>query len=238
MAAQLVLPSQAQTTTLRNPLIQGAPFTQAGAAASPGQPPPVGDGMTPQPVTPGMGGGPTHLPGIDRLPANQVNVNSSQVGVPIGAATLAPPQTLGQSINIPPPPSTPGADPGVLAPNNSGYTPPAAWVNINPAGGMPGDQAPKRKWGGQTTKDFGSKRGGSTLTDFGDPLQRKPDLKMQPQCSEDGPRQATYPGQMGSSNRAPNLRNAQTAQDLYGDHTLVKDGFGNYVQPRMTIAPY
>jgi hypothetical protein len=48
----------AERTTLRNPLIPGADYTNPMQAAPQGQPPPIGDGPNPLPVTPGDQGGP------------------------------------------------------------------------------------------------------------------------------------------------------------------------------------
>jgi hypothetical protein len=214
--------AQAQTTSLRTPLIQGAPNASAGQAPQQGAPPPIGSGDTPMGVTPGMTGDPLPPPSavslppmspLDRGPGGQVN------------SLVAPYLT--------PPPSTLGADPGML-PNN-GY-PSATQVNINAGGGMPGDQAPQTRSGRQTTRDLGIKRtSGSTLSDFGELLPNKPDLKMTPQYSQDGPRSvATSQGGAGGT-RSPNLAGAQTTQNLYGNRTLFR---GANERARATIAPY
>ena len=51
-----------QQTTLRTPLLQGAPFQHPGSAAPIGQPPPVGDGSVPRGVIRGDRGGPSLPP--------------------------------------------------------------------------------------------------------------------------------------------------------------------------------
>jgi hypothetical protein len=214
--------AQSPTTSLRNPLIQGAPNAPAGQAPQQGSPPPIGSGDTPTGVTPGMTGTPLPPPSavslppmspLDRGPGGQVN------------SLVAPYLT--------PPPSTPGPDPGML-PNN-GY-PSAIEVNINAGGGMPGDQAPQTRTGRQTTRDLGLKRtNGSTLTDFGQLLPDMPNLKVTPQYSQDGPRPvATTQGEAGGT-RSPNLAGAQTTQNLYGNRTLFR---GANERARATIAPY
>ncbi len=181
------LPAYAQYTTLRDPLIPGAISTPAGAPAPLFPPPPPGCGPTPYPVNPGMSGGPGYEPQVPYLPATQIDQSDSYFALPSPSTTSAPGQ-LGPSINTPYEPDTPGSDPGNLAPNNSGYNPPAANVQVNSGGGLPADSAPTSKWGGQTTQDFGNGlRQGSGVCDFGQLLINKPDLAKQPQFSQDGP---------------------------------------------------
>lgn len=241
VASGLLLGAQAadaQMETLRNPLIPGACYSPPFACPPQGQPPAIGDGSAPAPVTPGHTCAPESMPWVRVIPANQIDQPNSWVGGLPSEDTLAPPYVLGPSLNVPHPPSTPGQDPGQLPGPRDFRPPPAAIVNINPNGGMPGDFAPKQRWGGQTTRDLGLYRNqGSQLTDFGEKLTQKPNLQATPQPSEDGPRQGySYPGKMGnSSNRSSSLPNAQTTQDLHGNRTLFK---GPHNRSRMTIANY
>lgn len=193
-----------------------------------GQAPPIGDGFAPMGINPGhLGYGVTtpasHVPGIPPVPAGQQ-------GKDMVNGYVAPYLT--------PPPSTEGPDPGLVHNPQDFYNPPAAWVNINAGGGMPGDQAPTQRWGGQTTRDLGRNPGfsrgsmGSSLTDFGEKLREKPDLKMQPQSSEDGPRQGAGGGGGG---RQSSLPGAQATEDLHGNRSFFK---GENLRSRLTIAPY
>ncbi len=222
--------------TMRNPLIPGAPNAPAGVAPYEGQPPPIGSGFGPAPVTPGMWGGPELLPWNSNIPANQIDQSSSQVDTGADPTTLASPYTLGSQLYAPAPPSTPGQDNGPLSGPMDFYPPPAALVNINAQGGMPGDFAPQQRWGGQTTRDLGRRiTQGSSLTDFGEKLTEKPDLKMMPQGAEDGPRRSYAPDRNYTSNRDANLGNAQATTDLHGNRSLFK---GSNQRSRQTIAPF
>jgi len=184
-----------------------------------------------------MSGGPTLLPwSTNNVP--QIDQQDSQINLGVNASDLSEPGILGPSLvgQIPSPPSTPGQDPGMIHAPRNFRRPPVAVVGINSQGGMPGDQAPQQRWGGQQTHDYGNfKTSGSQLTDFGQKLTDKPNLAMWPQESQDGPRQAVYPGQLGwSSNRAPNMRGAQDTTDL-GHRIFFK---GANLRARSTIAPY
>jgi hypothetical protein len=195
--------------------------------AQEGQAPPIGDGNAPLGINPGhLGYGipepASHVPGIPPVPAGQQ-------GKDMVNGYVAPYLT--------PPPSTGGMDPGLVTNPQDFYAPPAAWVNINASGGMPGDQAPTQRWGGQTTRDLGRNPGfsrgfGSTCNDFGEKLREKPDLKMMPQSSEDGPRQGATGGGGG---RASSLPGAQATEDLHGNRSFFK---GENLRSRLTIAPY
>ena len=225
------------TTTLRNPLVPGAQFTAPNTAPTASAPPPPGSGTTPVGVTPGMTDSPTLPPSVLSIPADQIDQSNSQQSLPFDPSNLSAPRVLGKSLTVPSPPSTPGTDPGMF-PGPIDFTPPpAAVVPINPEGGMPGDNAPQQRWGAQTTRDWGLVRtGGSQLYEFGQKLTAKPDLKTTPQESQNGPRQMTYPGQLGSdSNRTANLTGAQTTQDWYGNRRFFKSSDDKAVQ---TIAPY
>jgi hypothetical protein len=128
------------------------------------------------------------------------------------------------------PPSTPGYDNGSINGSSGGYglKAPAAVVPICPNG------APNKRWGGQRSYDYGRascvRGNASQLNDFGGKLCQKPDLKMVPQFSEDGP----MPGG-GIPCNGRNLPGAQTTQDLYGNRTFFK---GENLRARSTIAPY
>lgn len=214
-----------QAQSLRSPLIPGAPNAAAGQAAPEGAPPPIGSGYAPMGVTPGMQGMYNPPPPSDvPLPPMSPLDRGSGGGV---NSMVAPYLT--------PPPSTPGADPGMLPQSMNGNSPAAIEVPINPGGGFPGDQAPQSRSGRQTTRDLGLKRYGSSLSDFGEKLSQKPDLKMQPQTSEDGPRYMQSSQGPAGSSRSSNLAGAQTTQSLYGNRTLFK---GPNLRARATIADH
>lgn len=197
-------------TTLRTPLIYGAPNEAPFQQAPEGQPPPVGDGSTPAPVTYGMGGPPTLIPSVPLTPANHIQYPSYEV--PYSPATQAPPGVLGPSMWAPPPPSTPGRDPGMLHEPLDFHHPPAREVRVNPGGGISGS-APTQRWGGQTTRDFGRyKHDGTRKFDFGQ--------GMYGQTSQDGPYQV--------------LPGASSTYDLYGRRCASNNGQTNI----QTIAPY
>jgi hypothetical protein len=204
--AMVVLAQNAhsQTETLRNPLIPGADYAQPYETPMMSLPPPPGCEGEPWPVTPGMTDRENCLPPTDVTmqpvsPTDRDSVNSA----------VQPYLT--------PPASTLGDDPGMIAPNNSGFVPPVALVNINPEGGMPDDQAPQQRWGGQTTRYFGTnlkKSQQSRLFDFGEKLTQKPDLANQPQFSQDGPRPFQTPSDYNSPSRQPQIPGAQQTTDL------------------------
>ncbi len=197
-------------TTLRTPLIYGAPNSEPFQSAPIGQPPAVGDGNSPAPVHPGMGGPSTLVPSIPLTPANSICYPSYQV--PFDPSTQAPAGTLGPSLWAPPPSSTPGSDPGIIHSPLNFYAPPVAVVNVNPGGGISGS-APTQRWGGQTSQDFGRyKHHGTRTSDFGQFVGG--------QTSQDGPWQ-TRAG-------------AQATQDLYGRRQPGSNGYPS----TQTIAPY
>jgi hypothetical protein len=219
LAAASIVPAYAQCnlggspiTSLRDPLIEGAPNTAPMTSAPEGQPPPIGSGSCPAPVTPGMPGGPTLIPSVPITPANQAEWASTRINwnpANESAAGEAGPNTW-----APPPPNTPGADPGILHAPQDFCPPPAAVVNINPNGGIPGG-APTERWGGQQSHDFGRyKNGWGTRTcDFGQELSGS--------TSEDGPCQ-TRDGAVGT-------------QDLYGRRYPRRNNGEPIIQ---TIAPW
>lgn len=204
----LALPSYAQyagtgTSSLTDPIVPGASWS-TGLPASPGLPPAIGSTML-IPVNPGMLGAPTLLPWVPFLPANQIN--GGAVGLGAGPATLSPPCVLGPSISVPPSPSTPGADPGMLSSPSS-----AAQVQVS-GGGMPAGAAPLTRRPGQTTQDFGTgQTAGSSTTDFGQKLTNSYGGLQE---SQDGPMNSTYPGS-GAVNHQPYFSNAQMTSDQYG----------------------
>lgn len=211
-------------TTLRTPLIYGAPNDAPGYVPMEGAPPPIGSGDCPVPVTPGMWGPPTepasHIPGlplVDGAYKHQID-----------------PYIQGY---LTPPPSTEGYNMGSINGSNGGYGLPApvCEVNINPQGGISGT-APTQRWGGQTSRDLGrnsnTSNGNSSFTfDFGQKLSQKPDLRMTPQTSQDGPRLTTT-GMDGT--RCPNLPSAQQTALRYGNRIKRLDG----QSAQLTIAPY
>ncbi|PZM77634.1 MAG: hypothetical protein DKT66_25475 [Candidatus Melainabacteria bacterium] len=229
----LAAAAQAQIDTLRNPTIPGAMYSSPYTCPPEGCPPPPGSGSAPPPVTQGHYGAPESMPWVRNIPATQIDQSNSYVGLPSNQ-TLAAPYTLGSQLQVPHPPSTPGDDYGQIPGPANFYAPPAALVNICPQGGMPGDQAPIQRWGGQTTRDLGLPRcHGSQLTDFGERLSQKPDLCAQPQSSQDGPRPQGQ-GLMGGGSVRASIGGAQTATDLHGNRTL----FRGQTRSRLTIAPY
>lgn len=223
------LPSYAQyagmgTSSSTDPLVAGSSWTMPNVAASPGSPPPIG-GTVPIPVNPGMLGAPTLLPWVPYLPANQINSSGGAVALGAGPATLSAPGVLGPSLSVPPSPSTPGSDPGMLSSPSS-----AAQVQVNPGGGLP-DSAPLKRRPGQTTRDFGlDKTLGSSTTDFGQKLTNPYGALQE---SQDGPMASTYPGS-GAVNHQPYFSNAQMTSDLYGI-PMQSPSNGAAIQ---TIAPY
>lgn len=214
----------AQAQSLRSPLIQGAPNAAAGESAPEGAPPPIGSGSTPMGVTPGMQGMYNPPPPSD-VPLPPMSPLDRGPGG--GVSSMVQPF-------LQPPPSTPGADPGMLPQPMNGNSPAAIEVPINSGGGYPGDQAPQTRSGRQTTRDLGLKRYGSTLNDFGEPLSQK-DVKVAPQESQDGPRYMQSSQGGSGSSRSSNLPNAQTTQSLYGNRTLFK---GPNLRARATIADH
>ncbi|CAN5254501.1 hypothetical protein BH11CYA1_BH11CYA1_45210 [soil metagenome] len=199
-------------TTLRSPLSYGAPNGPAWVPAQEGAPPPCGDGFNPPAVAPGDCGVPFGTP--------------SAVFVPITAAGDKNEVNTWAMPYLTPPPSTQGQDPGSINGSSGGYglQAPVAVVNVCPQGGLSGN-APTQRWGGQRSFDFGKpynvRSSSSGLNDFGQKLSEKPDLKMCPQFSQDGPRQR---GEF----------RGQATQDLHGNRTLFKDN----QRSTMTIAPY
>ncbi len=199
--------------TLRSPLIYGAPNSPAWVPAQEGCPPPIGSGDCPLPVTGGDYGAPF-------LPVTSVPM--PLVG-PLDKATV----NAFAAPYLCPPPSTPGYDPYSINGSSGGYgvSAPVSVVNVSPGGGLEGS-APTRRWRAQRSFDHGQpnnvRGNGSTLNDFGQKLCDKPDLKMVPQVSQDGPRQQG--SWMG-----------QTTQDLHGNRSLFK---GPNLRSQLTIAPY
>lgn len=202
--------SGSPNTTLRTPLIQGAPATPPMQEAPEGQPPPIGDGSTPAPVVAGHTGAPTLLPYVPTYPANHINYPSYCAPFNPGAENA--PGQYGPQTWVPPSPSTPGADPGMISGPPDFCPPPVNVVNINPGGGIYGS-APTQRWGGQTTQDFGRyKHQGKRAYDWGRQL-------YEGSTSYDGP----WPAFQGSVD-----------QDLYGRRQPYTNGY----RSTQTIAPH
>ncbi len=231
LALALALPANAQQASsgggcnlagapafgLRTPLVNGAsygaPFVQAPA----GRPPAIGDGACPAPVVAGHTGAPTLLPQNPDYPTDHLGTPTFTLNH--DPANQSMPGQLGPSYSVPPPPSTPGCDPGMISGpmgggcyNTRTYTPPVTLTNINPGGGISAS-APTQKWGGQTTTDWGRyKYRGTRSYDWG--------------------QQASY-GQLSTDGPYQSLPGAMATQDLYGQRGYTRSGCTT-----MTIAPY
>jgi hypothetical protein len=160
-----------------------------------------------------MSGSPGFEPWVTTIPSNTAGVTDSNVQLPLQPSDTTAPGMFRQDVyaSIPPSPSTPGTDPGLLPPTLAGYQPPAANVQLAPDGSMPGDDAPKQKWGGQTSKDYGRnilKAQDSRLYDFGLKLSKNPAVAKQPQYSQDGPRPFQIPQDYTTPSRQPQLTNS------------------------------
>jgi hypothetical protein len=200
------------TTTLRDPLVTGAYNTAVqGTPMTPMLPPP-GSAGDPTQVTPGMTDDAGYEPWVQYIPANTSGITDSYVSLPLTPATATAPGDFNTQVgsSIPPEPSTPGNDPGILAPNNSGYTPPAQQITITSTT-PPTDTAPTQKWGGATTKDYGTNlqiSSSSRVYDFGQKLSQNPNVAQQPQDSQDGPRPFTIPDDYSTPWRQPQMQNS------------------------------
>jgi len=164
LSASALAPAFAQgTSTLRNPLIPGAQSTGPGIPAADGMPPPVGSGPTPVGVNPGMTGDPTLEPWVPSIPANSINEANSGVSLPVTPAVESPPGVLGPALTgfVPPAPSTPGADPGMLQvpPASTNTFNPAQQVGLDPNGGLPGT-------GGYNSSIPNARRGGQSVMQY------------------------------------------------------------------------
>lgn len=196
--------------TLRSPLIYEAPSTPPGVKAPDGPRVAPGDGRTPNPVVGGHTGAPTLLPYIPRTPVSNTGCGN-QYTVPFDPSATHMPGQFGADTYAPPPPSTPGADPGYLPGPRDFYAPPVSVTNINPQGGISGS-APTQRWGGQTTTDFGRyKYQGTRTNDFG---------------------QGQYMGSTSQDGPSQTRSGAVATQDLYGNRSP-RGGSGI-----MTYAPY
>jgi len=222
------------TETIRDPLIPGASWSNAGVPAPQGAPPPIGSGAVPLPINPGQLGGPTYEPWVPYIPSNQIDQPNSRVPVPFTPATALPPGVAGPMVNTPAPPSTPGADPGMLrSPSEPGFgASAAAQVTVPPGGQYPANAAPTTHRPGATTRDFGLRRtsvrnkASSTLFDSGARLELRP-LATRPRYSQDGAKPIQPP-------------DIQKTEDLYGTPMLsnTRAGLGQPLVPLTTIAPY
>jgi hypothetical protein len=183
----LIQPANAQTApgtiSWRDPLVPGASFSLPFVTPAPGLPPAFGSGPIPLPVNPGMGGSPTSIPWANGtagnpfsqptnqvvVPATQIDLQNTQISLPINNSAALPPGTLNSQVggSIPHAPSTPGADPGMLRPpsfndGSSGssaaenYESPAALTSVGEDGTYPVGLAPTTRVGTyQKTQDFG-----------------------------------------------------------------------------------
>ncbi len=124
---------------LRDPMIPGAASSAPFIPAAPGLPPPIGNGPTPAPVTPGMGGPPTLLPWVPAVPANNIDLSNTGLSIPMGPPIATPPVVLGPLLTpfSPPPPSPPGPAPGELTAPAASFNP-AELTVVDPGGGLPG----------------------------------------------------------------------------------------------------
>jgi hypothetical protein len=240
--ASPVLAQSLPYSTVRNPLIDGAPDSPAMTAPLEGQPPPVGDGPTPAPEIPGMLGSPDAPPTMVDVPqvmgGDITDINSALAG------------------SLIPPPSTPGIDPsningssggvglsvagGTIGGTNSSgvLASPVAIGNINANGGIPDLGAPTTRWAAQRSFDYGRNQSvvnnnASGYGDYGQRLPLMPNLKMQPSYSQDGPRTLNTAA-IGQPIRVGNFPNAQATTDLYGN----RSNFNPNYPSQMTIAPY
>lgn len=214
--------------TLRTPLIQGAPNGAPNQCPAQGQPPAIGDGSRPAGVTYGQG---YYNP---ELPASHVS------NVPLTMGGIEGKCMVNSAVQpyLRPPTQNNGCDPGMLDTPPDFYQAPATVTNICPQGGIQGD-APTQRWGGQTTRDYGTsvkcKKETTSTNDFGQRLLDKPDLYATPQCAEDGPRASYGASDNTSLRRAPNRPMAQTTTDRQGNRTLFK---GPNYRSQSTLANY
>jgi hypothetical protein len=163
----------APSVTGKTPLINGASSSAPFMSAPEGMPPAMGQGNTPAPVLPGMGGSPTLLPWVPAIPSNQIDQTSSGIPLPITPAIAAPPGVLGPLLTpaIPAPPSTPGFDPGNLQAPMGSFNP-AQNTGVLPGGGLPGTggyctSIPTQRRGGQETHQWELRGRNSSLAGFG-----------------------------------------------------------------------
>ncbi len=171
-------PPVAPVTTLRTPLIVGHPSSPAYVPPPEGQPPAIGDGATPAPQINGHDGLPvTLLPWVPVIPSNQIDQGASGIPLPVDPSITSAPGVLGPALTpfIPPPPSTPGPDPGSLTAPAGSFNP-SQELNIIPTGGLPGTggfntSIPTVRRGGQETHQYAYRGRNSTLGGGGDGSQ-------------------------------------------------------------------
>ncbi len=158
---------------LKSPLVNGAQMGLPFVPAQEGAAPATGDGPTGAPVVPGHSGPPTLIPWVPSVPSNTIGQGSSGIPIPFSPAIQTPPGVLGPLLTpfVPSPPSTPGADPGLLtAP--MGSINPAQQTSINPDGGIPGQGGycttiPTVRRGGQSTRQYSLRGRNSALGGLG-----------------------------------------------------------------------
>ncbi len=166
-------PPGSPVSTLRTPLIQGAPNGAPFQAPIEGAPPAIGDGPSPAGVNPGMGSSPELMPWVPAIPANQIDNNFSGIPLGISPAIVSPPGVLGPSLTgiVPQSPSTPGMDPGSLS-APPGFINASQQTNIMPYGGFAGTggyntTVPTQRRGGQETHQWGYRGRNSMIGGFG-----------------------------------------------------------------------
>ena len=158
---------------LRSPIVAGSQMGIPFIPAREGAPPAPGDGPTGAPVIPGHSGPSTLIPWVPSVPSNMIGGGNSGIPIPFSPAIQTPPGVLGPLLTpfVPAPPSTPGADPGMLqAP--MGSINPSAQLPINPDGGIPGTggyctSIPTVRRGGQSTRQYELRGRNSALGGLG-----------------------------------------------------------------------
>lgn len=214
--------------TIRTPLIQGAPNGAPNQCPAQGQAPAIGDGSQPTGVTYGQG---YYNP---EYPATHVN------NVPLTMGGIEGKCMVNSAVQpyLRPPTQNNGCDPGMLDTPPDFCQAPATVTNICPQGGIQG-HAPTQRWGGQTSRDYGTnvkcKKETNQTNDFGQRLIDKPDLYATPQCAADGPRTDYCAMDNSSLRRAPNRPNAQTTTDRQGNRTFFR---GPNLRSKSTLANY
>jgi hypothetical protein len=163
-----------ETAALRDPLIPCAPSSPPFVPAPEGQPPAIGTGPTPRPVTPGMGGSPELKPWVTNIGATSIDQMSTGIPLPVSPGVVSPPGIMGPALSpfIPPPPSTPGPNPGPLS-APPGFINPSEMVGVMPGGGLPGTGGyyttiPTQRRGGQQSHEWGFRERHSVMGGGGD----------------------------------------------------------------------
>ena len=173
------------TSTVTDPLVNGASFSLPGIPSAVGAPPPLGSGYVPLPPNPGMlllppsvvpwangtAGNQFSVPTSQVVaPANQIDLPNNQISLPTSNATAVPPGVMNSIVggSVPYGPSTPGADPGMLRPPsfNNGSSQAVAGQSVNSAAALGSvnsngqivGTAPISRSVRQSSQDFGLNR--------------------------------------------------------------------------------